>query len=73
MTALCRDCLWTGPAPTARRCPACGSPRLVAHGELMDLSMAHLDCDAFYASVEKRDRPEPVSYTQLTLPTNREV
>lgn len=58
MKALCRDCLWTGQAPAARRCPSCGSPRLVAHGELTDLSMAHLDCDAFYASVEKRDRPE---------------
>ena len=58
MKALCRDCLWTGQAPGPRRCPSCGSPRLVAHGELMGLSMAHLDCDAFYASVEKRDRPE---------------
>ena len=57
MKALCRDCLWTGDdAP--RRCPSCGSPRMVAHEELATLSMAHLDCDAFYASVEKRDRPE---------------
>lgn len=58
MKALCRDCFWTGEAPAARRCPACGSPRVVAHGELFELSMAHMDCDAFYASVEKRDRPE---------------
>ena len=58
MNALCRDCLWSGPAPAARRCPACGSPRMVAHAELFDLAMAHMDCDAFYASVEKRDRPE---------------
>ncbi|MEW5684393.1 MAG: DNA polymerase IV [Pseudomonadota bacterium] len=57
MKALCRDCFWTGEAP-ARRCPSCGSPRIVAHGELGDLSIAHMDCDAFYASVEKRDRPE---------------
>jgi DNA polymerase-4 len=28
------------------------------HDELERLSIAHLDCDAFYASVEKRDRPE---------------
>lgn len=42
----------------ARRCPACGSVRVVAHEELTGLAMAHLDCDAFYASVEKRDRPE---------------
>ena len=58
MKALCRDCLWTGEAPAARRCPSCGSPRLAAHAELFDLSMAHMDFDAFYASVEKRDRPE---------------
>jgi DNA polymerase-4 len=41
-----------------RRCPACASPRILAHAELASLSIAHLDCDAFYASVEKRDRPE---------------
>jgi len=61
LTALCRDCLWTGLAPqpgAIRRCPICTSPRLVAHAELDTLTIAHLDCDAFYASVEKRDRPE---------------
>jgi len=31
---------------------------MVAHDELATLAIAHLDCDAFYASVEKRDRPE---------------
>lgn len=56
--ALCRDCFWAGSAPERRRCPACGSPRLLVHAELNALSIAHLDCDAFYASVEKRDRPE---------------
>jgi DNA polymerase-4 len=40
------------------RCPACGRPRVLAHDELWDLSIAHMDCDAFYASVEKRDNPE---------------
>ncbi len=55
-SALCRDCLWTGQGCT--RCPACRSPRIVAHHELYALSIAHLDCDAFYASVEKRDRPD---------------
>ncbi len=60
MTALCRDCLWTGvdPGTPTARCPNCRSLRLVRHAELDRLSMAHLDCDAFYASVEKRDRPE---------------
>jgi DNA polymerase-4 len=32
--------------------------RLVRHAELVDLAIAHIDCDAFYASVEKRDRPD---------------
>jgi len=41
-----------------RRCPNCKSPRLVRHPELFDLSIAHLDCDAFFAAVEKRDNPE---------------
>ncbi len=41
-----------------RRCPGCASPRVLAHAELERLTIAHLDCDAFYASVEKRDRPE---------------
>ncbi len=55
--AICRECLWTG-ADAVTRCPACGSPRVVCDPELDQLSIAHLDCDAFYASVEKRDRPE---------------
>lgn len=57
MNAFCRDCFWTG-EDQVRRCPACGSPRIVAHAELDRLAIAHMDCDAFYASVEKRDRPE---------------
>ncbi|WP_113155427.1 DNA polymerase IV [Nitratireductor sp. OM-1] len=53
---ICRDCLT--PANTAsRRCRSCGSPRMLAHAELDRLSLAHVDCDAFYASVEKRDNP----------------
>jgi DNA polymerase-4 len=57
MRAFCRDCFWTGEA-AVRRCPACASPRIVAHPQLGELAIAHMDCDAFYASVEKRDRPE---------------
>ena len=56
MPSLCRDCLTLTDSP-ATRCPACRSPRIVAHGELTALSIAHMDCDAFYASVEKRDNP----------------
>lgn len=61
MPALCRDCLRTFDVPPpggkAARCPVCRSPRLLAHPELFSLSIAHMDCDAFYASVEKRDNP----------------
>ncbi|WP_353534570.1 DNA polymerase IV [Cognatishimia sp. WU-CL00825] len=56
MPALCRECL--NEVPVTRRCPQCGSLRIVAHDELFDLTIAHMDCDAFYASVEKRDNPE---------------
>jgi DNA polymerase-4 len=51
---LCRDCLIAGPSPNGR-CAACGSPRLLVHPELGTLSIAHIDCDAFYAAIEKRD------------------
>jgi DNA polymerase-4 len=54
---LCRDCLKPLSA-AVRRCTHCGSPRLISHGEMNGLSIAHIDCDAFYASVEKRDNPE---------------
>lgn len=59
MPSLCRDCLTfvETPPPNPARCPACRSPRIVAHEELAALSIAHMDCDAFYASVEKRDNP----------------
>jgi len=53
--AMCRDCFALFEA--APRCPDCRSPRILAHNELTTLSIAHMDCDAFYASVEKRDDP----------------
>jgi DNA polymerase-4 len=43
---------------TAKRCSDCGSPRLVRHRALSSLNFAHIDCDAFYATVEKRDNPQ---------------
>jgi DNA polymerase-4 len=56
MVAFCRDC-FTELGAGAPRCAACGSPRLVRHAELDRLSIAHIDCDAFYAAIEKRDDP----------------
>ena len=57
MDTLCRDC-GRRPPSDAGACPACGSPRVLRHEELHDLAIAHVDCDAFYAAIEKRDRPE---------------
>jgi DNA polymerase-4 len=57
MPALCRDCDHAAEDAFAR-CPSCGSRRVVTHAELFALTVAHVDCDAFYASIEKRDRPE---------------
>lgn len=54
---LCRDCLEAGSDGAITRCPHCASPRLARHGELHALAVAHIDCDAFYAAVEKRDNP----------------
>src|SRR5207247_6555872 len=53
---FCRDCRRDA-AEKVMRCPGCGSPRLVRHRELNALAIAHVDCDAFYATIEKRDDP----------------
>jgi DNA polymerase-4 len=57
MPSLCRDCYRVADT-LPPRCPGCGGGRLVHHRALLRLTIAHIDCDAFYASVEKRDRPE---------------
>lgn len=56
-TPLCRDCLTFATGAAASRCTVCGSPRLLRHKERDTLSIAHVDCDAFFAAVEKRDNP----------------
>lgn len=56
-TGFCRDCM-TAFSVRPGRCRHCGSPRLIGHAELFSLAIAHIDCDAFYASIEKRDNPE---------------
>ena len=57
MDALCRECGALDPGP-GEQCRHCGSRRIVRHAELFNLTIAHVDCDAFFASVEKRDRPD---------------
>ncbi len=64
LAGLCRDCLAEFATPVPSRCGACGSPRIIGHPELGILAIAHVDCDAFYAAIEKRDnvdlRDKPV-------------
>ncbi|WP_425408739.1 DNA polymerase IV [Hyphococcus sp.] len=54
-TGFCRDCFT--PQDGAKRCFSCKTGRIIAHPEIFTLSIAHLDCDAFYAAIEKRDNP----------------
>lgn len=54
---FCRDCFNPTTRQSDYRCLACGSPRIATHPELDRLTIAHVDCDAFYATIEKRDDP----------------
>ena len=56
--AACGFTAWLGAVDRPQHCPKCGHERLFAHPELFDLYLAHIDCDAFYASVEKADNPD---------------
>lgn len=57
MPSLCRDCD-AHVADPIEVCPECGSFRIISHPDLETLSIAHIDCDAFFAAIEKRDNPE---------------
>ncbi|WP_069189680.1 DNA polymerase IV [Candidatus Terasakiella magnetica] len=59
LPTLCRDCAHSfDDRPESQRCPKCGSVRLLSHPELNELHIAHIDCDSFFATVEKRDNPK---------------
>ncbi|MCA8899976.1 MAG: DNA polymerase IV, partial [Hyphomonas sp.] len=57
MPLLCRDCFQIAEIE-AGSCPACNSGRVIVHDAISRLSIAHIDCDAFFAAIEKRDNPD---------------
>ena len=57
MTLVCRDCFHFDNAD-GTSCPVCNSRRIVSHPALSRLGVAHIDCDAFFAAIEKRDNPD---------------
>ena len=52
----CRQCA-RALADGASSCVHCGSTRVLTHRQGAQLGLAHIDCDAFYAAIEKRDDP----------------
>lgn len=61
LPSVCRNCFIEQKAhkeTVGEKCASCGSRRFVSHPRLGDLSIAHIDCDAFYAAIHKRDQPE---------------
>lgn len=58
MSSICRDCARVFVTAPEADCPTCAGMRFFDHPELQQLEIAHIDCDSFYASVEKRDNPD---------------
>lgn len=56
MTLVCRDCFHFDNTDGSS-CPVCASRRIVSHPALERLGVAHIDCDAFFAAIEKRENP----------------
>ena len=50
LPGFCRDCRGNAQDGVSR-CPTCGSPRVLRHPELDALAIAHVDCDALYATI----------------------
>ena len=69
--ALCKDCF--AKVHQENRCPSCHSPRILFHKELFSLNIAHVDCDAFYASVEKSKNVELVDKPLIVGGGNRGI
>lgn len=57
MYTLCRNCFIISDN-NFTICQNCNSQNIISHKELNKLNIAHIDCDAFYASIHKRDNPE---------------
>ena len=56
MFTLCRDCFHLS-EDDSDACPRCGRHRVIRNKHITTLAIAHLDCDAFFAAIEKRDDP----------------
>ena len=71
--SFCRDCLSDLDDSDITRCKFCRSPRVICHQELDKLSIAHIDCDSFFAAVEKKDNPELANLPVIVGGTKRGV